>query len=78
MAKKINKAQAKKRIAQGETVYMLPSNIRFDNSWITPLSINNDLLNEYGMNLEQFINEYAFYNCNYETGYHVAWYIEEV
>ena len=67
---KITKPSAEKLFNVGETVYLLPNKVKLGNQWILPFAINDSK----GMTFDNFINNYAYYNCNKETGTTVAFY----
>ena len=65
---RINKITASKFISADYTVKLLPSKTRLGNPWIEPFPINKTELESNDRTFDNFINEYAFYNCNSELG----------
>lgn len=66
--KQINKTQAKKLYNNGESIFIHPCNMIFDNMWQIPYKINiND--NMWGAeNFDGRISDYTYYNCDNERG----------
>lgn len=75
MITKVDKAKARKTYDKGETVWLLPSNVRFDfnSTWVRPYKISVKTC--YGNEFDNIINEFAYYNCNSELGKSVHYYI---
>lgn len=82
---RIHKAKAKSLYRQGNTVYMIPVNMRPDNMFMPAMPFSNRLSNDNdnGMfgnvasTFEKRVNAYTYYNCNAETGKYPAFYIKE-
>lgn len=73
--RRITKAEAKRRYIAGETIRIVPVNLRPDNFWGFYADIKNDSPRRF----EAFINEYSYYNCiDSETGRYLAFYTREV
>ena len=72
---RIRKNVARKLFNEGRIIYLTPSNIVATDSspWIKPYPINN----RAGANFDDIVNQYEFYNCNYELGYYTNFWISE-
>ena len=74
---RIRKDVARRLYNEGKTIYLTPSNIVASDSnlWIKPIPINT----KYGLKcFDGAVNEFEYYNCNYELGYYTNfWIIEE-
>src|SRR5690606_35163506 len=72
---RIRKNVARKLFNEGKIIYLTPSNIMATDSspWIKPYPINN----RAGQNFDDIVNQYEFYNCNYELGYYTNFWISE-
>ncbi len=68
---RITKQQARKRLADGKTVYICACNMNPDHPFGGAARIPEN------RDFQIFINEYRFYNCDYERGYYVNFYIEK-
>lgn len=67
---KITKAQAMKKMAKGEDVYMLPSKAVPGSIWIAPMLMSHE------EEFDKQVNAYAYYNCNREVGMKVTYWAE--
>ena len=63
--KQVNKTVARKLFNKGVTVYILPSNMRLNNTWGKPLDTNQEM---YDMSFDKIVNSFEYYNCNNKTG----------
>lgn len=72
---KIYKPEARKRFRRGEQIFVLPCKMRVDNVWQKPAMISKETYPDEPF--DRIIREYEWYNCNAETGYYTAYYIEE-
>ena len=72
---KVNKTKAKNLYNKGINVYIVPFKVypNYNNMWIQPIMINN-FTNE---NFDSRVNNFEYYNCNYELGYYTSFYIAE-
>lgn len=73
--KKINKTTAKKMFENGETFVMVPNKLRPDNMFISSI-VDGSCLKDY-TTFEKLYDSFRYYNCNYETGYYPAFYVED-
>ena len=75
---KINKSQARKQYELGVTVYITPCKMRLGNMWNPEIEMNKYNLLEVNPNItfDGFINEFEYYNCDYERGYYTSYYIK--
>ena len=72
--KKITKPTAKKMYLSGKTIYLVPNKCSPTNdTWVQPTPISARM----GKGFETVVNEYEYYNCNYECGKVAAYYIEQ-
>ena len=72
--KRITKAEAFKEYKNGNTIYLIPVKLTPGGFWNPEIPIKNDSPRKW----ESIINEFEFYNCDYERGYYTAFYIKEV
>lgn len=81
---RINKTKARKQFLQGDTVYLLPCNLRFDCPWYSAFPVSMEEQKVYAIDetgiknrFESLINSFEYYNCNNsEIGKYCAFYIE--
>ncbi len=72
----VNKRRAKREYLDGKTVYLLPSNCGLVNPWVSLCPINKDNEQWQGDNFDNRVNNFQYYNCNYELGYYPHYYVE--
>lgn len=73
---KVQKRTAEKLYNEGKKIYLLPSNTRLENAWFKPIEISiydNHEIKEFNLR----VNEFVYYNCNYELGRYTHFYIKE-
>lgn len=72
---RVRKDVARKLFQEGMTVYLTPSNVTASDSnmWIKPYPINN----RAGWNFDDIVNNFEFYNCNWELGYYTNFWVNE-
>ncbi len=76
---RISKARARRVVSEtSEYIYILPCKCVPGTSWYCyPARINKGMLETNGYTFESFINEFNFYNCQYnQTGKYPAFYIK--
>ena len=62
--KRVQKRTAENLYKEGQTVYLLPVNMRPDNPWQKPFVIQKDDHEEWpSNNFNPRINAYSYYNC---------------
>ena len=66
---RIDKRKARQLYTDGQTVYLLGVNCLIGFMY-TPCPVNN----EEGRTFDAHINEFEYYNCDYERGYYPAFY----
>lgn len=71
---RISKATARKLYNAGEEICILPCKMNPENMWWKPMVLQID--EENGASFDGVVNAATFYNCNYETGYYLAFYKE--
>lgn len=76
MMQQVQKRTARKLFQEGETIYLLPCNMRFDSVWQSPLAISNDVSRSLGYTFDQLCNNYEHYNCDSERGRYVRFYVK--
>lgn len=69
-ARRVDKRVARRLHGSGQTVYCIPCKYRVPNEWFALMRI----LPEY--DFDSFVNEATYYNCSWETGYYLAYYIK--
>lgn len=70
---RITKKQAATRYENNQNIYLLPCKMNPENMYQKPMQFNR--MNSKHNNFDSIINSYEYYNCNYELGYYVAFYI---
>ena len=72
---RIRKDVARKLFNEGRILYLTPSNVAASDSnmWIKPYAINN----RAGQDFDSLVNNYEYYNCNWELGYYTNFWIIE-
>ena len=87
--RRIRKDKARRLYNDGKTVYIVPCNVYPDNSnpWIKPFELKKATIDKQYEGYDELkqlysfdsrINNFEYYNCNYELGYYTAFYIKEV
>ena len=78
-----NKTVARKAFEAGETIIIVPNKTSPNNCWGIDLKIQKDMIannianQTFGSQGFDFtIDRYTQYNCNYESGYYVSYYVE--
>lgn len=76
--RRVQKRTAERLYKEGETIYLLPVNVRPGNPWIEPTRLHRDD-NPQGTPYDTFndrISGFIFYACQYKAlGYYPAYYI---
>jgi len=79
---RISKAAAFKLFCAGEALRVAPCKYRPDNQCILS-DLTKDGMRSLGYDItsddvlfDRFVNDYTYYNCNYEVGYYLAFYIK--
>lgn len=74
--RQVRRDTAKKCYEKFQTVYLLASNMRFDNKiWGGACPIHKDR-ESWGENFESIINSFEYYNCDSERGRYVRFFVE--
>ena len=73
---RVRKDVARRLYKEGKTIYLTPSNIAASDSnlWIKPFAIKQG---EGKGEFDQRVNNFEYYNCNYELGYYTNFWINE-
>lgn len=69
--KRIEKRTAKKLFNGGKQIYAIPCRLNINSWWTTFMPLNN------AKDFDKQVNEIEFYNCSYETGRYLHYYINE-
>lgn len=72
--KRINKTTARKLYNAKKAVLIIPCKCRPGGAWLTGFEMENDGSRTF----DQFVNEFTYYNCNYELGKYPAFYVEVI
>jgi len=72
----ITKRTAKKYFEAGKNIFLMASNMRFDNMWITPYEVKKDSM-QCTENFDLMCNEFEYYNCDSERGSYIHFFIRE-
>ena len=72
---RVRKDVARRLYGEGQTIYLTPSNVAASDSnlWVKPYPIQS----KDETNFDNIINEFEYYNCNYELGYYTNFWINE-
>ena len=72
---RIRKDVARRLYNEGKTIYLTPSNIVATDSspWIKPYPIST----KNGKAFDTKVNQFEYYNCNWELGYYTNFWITE-
>lgn len=73
---RVRKDVARRLFNEGRTIYLTPSNIAASDSniWVKPYPISNQRSRK---SFDDIVNEFEYYNCNYELGYYTNFWINE-
>ena len=84
---RVRKDVARRLYGEGKTIYLTPSNVAANDSnfWVKPLPISLEErskryhipVDHSDLNFNQRVNEFEYYNCNYELGYYTNFWINE-
>lgn len=74
-AKRVSKQQARILVAEGQTIYLCPANIRMPNMWLDWVYINTKVLATLG-SFDYYIFQYQYYTCNRQIGTYPKYYVE--
>lgn len=74
--KRISKAKARKLFADGMEIRITPCKVNIDHDrYGISFDISKELNADYDFN--KLIDMCTYYNCNYELGYYLAYYIKK-
>lgn len=74
--RRVQKRTAERLYKEGETIYLLPVNMRPTNYWQRPFAIRKDDHAPPYSTFSHRINAYAYYHCQTKAqGYYPAYYI---
>lgn len=68
----INKTKARKLWEDGQTIYMLPSNMRVGNIWMCPMPTRKT---DDRWNFNLLCADFIYYNCDNERGKYIHFYV---
>ena len=71
---RISKTAAKKLYESGAEVYAAPCKMNPESIWFSPFGFQ--INEENGADFQNVVNAATYYQCNYETGYYLAFYKE--
>lgn len=71
----INVTRARKLFEQGETIYLMPNKMRFDNSWQSPYGVNKGDVSSW-YNFSMICDTYRTYNCGCGRGAYIHFFVE--
>ena len=73
---RISKARARKEFNAGNDVFIMPVKASPVNIWFSPYCANRFAWYTENRSFDSIVNEYEFYNCNYnELGKYAAFYV---
>lgn len=70
----VNKIKARKLYGQNVEIFVLPSNMSFDNMWMGPMPLQKCRKLERDT-FDDIIGEFEYYNCNNETGRYARYFV---
>jgi len=84
---RISKVTARKAYNNGTIIYIVPCKVACNDSniWVKPFEMNiKRVTDEYAgypdliaqHSFDSRVNNFEFYNCNYELGYYTAFYVK--
>lgn len=68
---KVDKRKARKLFYKGATVYLWACKANIFSPWCSYCYANNA-----EVDFDIFVNEFEYYNCNYEMGYYAKYFVE--
>ena len=71
---RINKKTARNRFAQGETIYIYPSNMNPCSMWTSPYIIHTDYMRD-AEDFDNIVTYFEIYNCDNWCGKYASFYI---
>ena len=71
--KRITKRLARKLHEMGMPYFMQACKMSIDNPWESPMPVTN----KQDRDFDAFVNEFKYYNCDYERGYYPHFYVKE-
>lgn len=74
--RQVNKTIAKKIYESGGMVYLLASNLEFDNKVNRPQETSKDGIQYAGLDFDQIISNYIAFNCDTIRGRYVNYFVE--
>lgn len=70
--RKINKAQARKLFNKDKAVMMIPHKANPESNWFRGTTF---VKNKHNGDFDELVNQIERYNCNYQLGYYLAYYV---
>lgn len=74
--RQVSKTIARKVFENGGEVYLLASNMRFDNMWMSPMLVKKEGQQYDGYTFDQIVNNYMCYNCDSVRGRYPNYFVE--
>lgn len=76
MIQQITKRTSRKLFEAGKYIFLMSSNMRFENMWCTPYEVKKDSM-QCTENFDYMCNDFMYYNCDYERGKYIHFFIRE-
>lgn len=76
--KRVNLIEARNCFNNGKYVWLLPSNMRFNNMWFQPYCISNDMETLKDKTFADIVNEFSYFACNRELGKYVKYFVVDI
>lgn len=78
--KRVNKRVARRLFNEGKIITVFPCKANPRSPWWFGMEWDRNYLLSIGEDgdFDKLCNTFTYYNCNYETGYYPAFYVEEV
>lgn len=77
---RVSKMAAEKMYNVGYPVYVMASNMIFENPWVAPYRIKKQDIEEnpftMGSSFREIVSDFMYYNCDQERGRYVKYYVK--
>lgn len=74
---RVTKKQAEKFFLSGKTIRLTSSNLSPTNIWGAFVDINKKIAEENDETLPKILNAFSYYNCNYQSGKYISFWIDK-
>ena len=74
---RVTRKSAKRLFDKSKTIYLIANNVRWNNHWLNPCPICNEDKLYTDCEFEHIVDDFMYYNCNYQFGYKVKYFVKE-